>query len=87
MARRIVALLIVIVLGGNTWAGGAPADKAAPKPRDKEEYYELYQLLVDTIDQVERNYVQNMDRRELIEGAIRGVLGKLDPYSTYIGPD
>ena len=44
-------------------------------------------MLVDTIDQVERNYVTEVNRRELIESAIRGVLGKLDPYSSYIGPD
>ena len=53
----------------------------------KDDYYELYKILVDTIDQVERNYVKPIDRRELIEAAIKGVLDKLDPYSTYISPD
>ncbi|HLA86188.1 MAG TPA: S41 family peptidase, partial [Thermoguttaceae bacterium] len=41
----------------------------------------------DTLDQVERNYVKGITRRELIEAAIDGVLRKLDPYSTYITPD
>ena len=67
---------------GKTADGGA---KRAAKPVD--DYYELYQLLADTVDQVERNYVKEVDRRELIEAAIRGMLAKLDPYSTYIGPD
>jgi carboxyl-terminal processing protease len=49
--------------------------------------YELYRILVDAIDQVERNYISEVNRRELIESAIRGVLGKLDPYSSYIGRD
>ncbi len=62
-----------------------PVKPAAPKP--KEDDYKLYELLADTIDQVERNYVKEVDRRELIEAAIRGVLAKLDPYSTYIAPD
>ncbi len=53
----------------------------------EQEQYELYKLLVDTIDQVERNYVKDIDRRELFEAAIQGVLGKLDPYSAYIGPE
>ncbi len=53
----------------------------------EQEQYELYKLLVDTIDQVERNYVKDLDRRELFEAAIQGVLGKLDPYSAYIGPE
>ena len=58
---------------------------AAKKPPDDD--YELYQILADTIDQVERNYVKDVNRRELIEAAIHGVLSKLDPYSNYISPD
>jgi len=53
----------------------------------KDDYYELYKLLADTVDQVDRNYVKEVDRRELIEAAIRGVMNKLDPYSSYIGPE
>jgi len=61
--------------------------KAAHNPAIDEEYYQLYKLLVDTIDQVERNYVKKVDRRELFEAAIEGVLRKLDPHSSYISPD
>ena len=46
----------------------------------------MFQVLVDTMDQVDRNYVKEIDRRELIEAAVKGVLSKLDPYSAYIGP-
>ncbi len=62
-------------------------EEPAPSGRSEDERYELYRLLVDTIDQVERNYVNDVDRRELFEAAIQGVLGKLDPYSAYIGPE
>ena len=48
--------------------------------------YELLRLFADTLDQVERNYVQPVDRRELLEAAIRGMLTKLDPHSNYIPP-
>jgi carboxyl-terminal processing protease len=63
---------------------GAPTESARTS---KENDYDLYKTLVDTIDQVERNYVGEVDRRELIESAIRGMLNKLDPYSTYLSPD
>ncbi len=56
---------------------GGNAEKKSPQP--KEDYYELYKLLADTVDQVDRNYVKEVDRRELIEAAIRGVVAKLDP--------
>ncbi len=76
---------------------GSPAegssDKAAkqaaadpdsvPKP-PPEDYYELYRMLAETVDQVERNYIKDISRRELMEAAIEGILRKLDPYSSYI---
>ena len=63
----------------------APAGQE-PAPPAKDEYYESYKVLIDTIDEVDRNYVKPVDRRELIEAAIHGVLAKLDPYSSYISP-
>ena len=62
----------------------APADVAVR--HEYEEDYELQRLLVDTIDQIERNYVTDLSRRELIEAAIQGIIEKLDPYSNYIPP-
>src|SRR5690349_5556791 len=64
-----------------------PAAKQAQAKKPSDEDYELYQIFADTLDQVERNYVKNVSRRELMEAAIHGVLGKLDPYSNYISPD
>ncbi|HID78136.1 MAG TPA: S41 family peptidase [Planctomycetaceae bacterium] len=59
---------------------------AAQPAAQRDEEYELMRLLIDTLDQVERNYVKPVSRRELVEAAIRGILSKLDPYSSYIGP-
>ncbi len=65
---------------------GTPTRGEEPKKAD-DDYYELYQVFADTLDQVERNYVKDVNRRELMEAAIQGVLGKLDPYSSYIDRD
>ncbi|MCH5377458.1 MAG: S41 family peptidase, partial [Planctomycetes bacterium] len=53
---------------------------------DDADYYELFKLFADTLDQVERNYVKEVDRRQLVEAAIRGMLSELDQYSGYIPP-
>ncbi len=63
-----------------------PEETAAAK-REEQEFFEMYKALADTVDQVDRNYVKKVDRRELMEAAIKGVLTKLDPYSSYIGPE
>ncbi len=52
-----------------------------------DEYYELLQLFADTLDQIDRNYVKDVSRRELMEAAIQGMISKLDQYSNYIPPD
>jgi carboxyl-terminal processing protease len=65
----------------------APIARAEEPKKPTEDDYELYQIFADTLDQVERNYVKDVSRRELMEAAIQGVLGKLDPYSNYISPD
>jgi len=83
MVRRIPVLLVVVALVGGFGLAGVMADQSE---RPKEDDYELHKLLVDTLDQVERNYVKDISRRELIEAAIQGILDKLDPYSAYISP-
>lgn len=82
MARR--PLLLLLIVGFLT---GLTLPRVDASPQDDSEYYELMSVLVDTLDQVERNYVKPLERRELLEAAIRGVLTKLDPYSSYISPE
>jgi carboxyl-terminal processing protease len=50
----------------------------------EDEYYELMKVFVDTFEEIDRNYVTQVDKRELVEAAMRGMLLKLDPYSSYI---
>lgn len=66
-------------------AAKTKAEKEAEAKED-EEYYELYKVFSETMFQVESNYVKKVDRRKLMEAAIRGLLDELDPYSNYIGP-
>jgi carboxyl-terminal processing protease len=52
-----------------------------------DEYYELMKIFVDTFQQIDRNYVKDVDRKALVEAAVKGMLDKLDPYSDYISPE
>ena len=63
-----------------------PAAPAAPVTKE-EQYFELMRVFADTFEQIERNYVKDVDRRKLIEAALRGMMDELDPYSNYISPD
>jgi len=94
MARRIILSSLVLALLGiwNLPAVAAPQAEKSKEPEKstaakKEDYYELFKLLADTMDQVEQNYVKPVDRRELVEAAIQGMISKLDPYSGYVSPE
>ena len=62
-------------------------DAAADQQANSDDYYELMRVFVDTFQQIDRNYVKEIDRRELVDAAVRGMLAELDPYSNYISPD
>jgi carboxyl-terminal processing protease len=86
--------LAVLGAGLGFWIGASQADEAAPaaaaeppKATTDDEYFELMQVFVDTFDEIDKNYVKDVDRRKLVESAIRGMLADLDPYSDYISPD
>lgn len=83
--RRVGRLAIAFALLSGLASRGAVLIAADETPDPN--YYEMMKLFVDTFEQIDRNYVKEVDRRELIEAAMRGMIAKLDPYSSYIDPD
>ena len=53
----------------------------------KEEDAELYRLFVDAVEHVDRSYVQKVERRALVQNAIRGMLEQLDPFQKLLRDD
>ncbi|MBP89467.1 MAG: peptidase S41 [Planctomycetaceae bacterium] len=78
----VVLVLAASLIGTHL---SALEEEASPK-RDQDEYYELLKLFVETFNEVERNYVSQISRRELMEAAIEGMLSELDQHSDYIAP-
>ncbi len=76
--RNLLAIVMVGAVSALCWQTSQGA-----KPAD--EMMELYGLFVDAVEQVERNYVRPVDRKELLESALKGMLQDLDPHSTFIG--
>ena len=44
-------------------------------------------ILSESIDKISRYYVKPVERRQLFESGLEGMLSKLDPNSSYIAPD
>lgn len=84
----LIAVLMVLLLTPSSVVLAADKD---PKPQNEqpseEEILLLMRMFSETFEQIERNYVKGIDRRRLVEAAIRGMLQELDQYSNYISPD
>jgi carboxyl-terminal processing protease len=52
----------------------------------KETYKEL-KIFSDVIDMVQKNYVDEVESKKLIEDAIQGMVGSLDPHSSLLTPE
>lgn len=81
--RTLWALVLVLLVSP---VDAQDESKAATKSK-QDEYFELMQTFVDTFEQVDRNYVKDVDRRKLLEAALRGMIRELDPYSSFIPPE
>ena len=53
----------------------------------KTEIYETLSMFADVFERVRTDYVEEVDDKELIEAAVRGMLASLDPHSGYMGPE
>jgi carboxyl-terminal processing protease len=80
MSRTLLAWVFVLI------TTVLVAWQAAQSETVKSDEAELYRLFVDALEHVDRNYVKEVNRRELIEHAINGMLEELDPYSNFIPP-
>lgn len=76
--RRTAAGLVLV----GTLALGFWSKTDAAKPND--ELLELYGQFVDAVEKVEANYVRPVERKQLLESALNGMLQDLDPHSNYI---
>lgn len=73
----VAALVVVAVSAGCLTGARAVASQTF-------EYLELFSKVLHF---VQTNYVEEIDTKKLIEGAIKGMLSTLDPHSIYLPPD
>ncbi|MEN6319133.1 MAG: S41 family peptidase [Syntrophaceae bacterium] len=49
--------------------------------------YKNLKTFTEVLDMVQKNYVEEIESKKLIEGAINGIMKSLDPHSTYMTAD
>lgn len=78
--RRCLAILILMV----SWLAGGNLQELSA---GDEETYKGLKIFSDVIDLIEKNYVDPVDSKDLIQKAIQGMVGSLDPHSQLLPPE
>jgi carboxyl-terminal processing protease len=73
------AVLVVLTLS----LGGTSASKGV----DRSATYEQLKLFTDVLSIIQNQYVDETEPREVIYGAVRGMLRSLDPHSSFMDPE
>lgn len=82
------SLVRTLTLPAFAFAGGLVAQlltgpSADAAPQNESPYFAIGQL-GRVVAQIENDYVDPVDRRRLLEGAAKGMVGELDPHSVYL---
>jgi len=75
----VVAALLVMFIGFSSRQNCAAEGKAND--------YESIELFTDVMAIIKKSYVEEVDTKKLVYGAINGMLTSLDPHSSFMPPD
>jgi len=78
-----LVLLLVGIAAGIFLAGHWVPSVSAVSRQD----YESLEAFTNILSIVKKNYVEEVDTKNLVNGAINGMLNGLDPHSAYLTPD
>ena len=53
----------------------------------KNNLYEKIDLFGEVLENIQKDYVDDVDQSDMMDSAINGVLQSLDPYSAYMSPE
>lgn len=74
--NRVVLALLLVVLFALGWLAG--------RGTAQDGRYRDLDLFVEVLHRIEQNYVDSLAAATLVEGAVRGLLGELDPHSQFL---
>jgi carboxyl-terminal processing protease len=86
MRLRPTRALGTALLVGLAFVAGLSVNHAAAAARKGETYRPL-DVFADVLAHVENSYVEEVDERELVYGAVDGLVGRLDPHSVFLRPE
>ncbi len=86
LARRHKSKLgLLLFISAVLWVGISGVHQRLLAGTDQT--YEELKVFSDVLDIIEKNYVDPVDSKKLIRGAIRGMISSIDPHSAFLSPE
>jgi carboxyl-terminal processing protease len=86
MRPKLARVAVTSLLVGVAFFAGLSIDHVAQAARKPEAYRPL-DVFADVLAHVQNSYVEEVSQRELVYGAIDGLVGRLDPHSVFLRPE
>ena len=78
---------LILVLTFSLFFAGTIHGKAEISKEERQKTYQQLEVFANILSLLQDNYVEEIDSKETINGAIRGLLYSLDPHSSYLDPE
>ena len=85
--REKLLSVMCVVFGAALVFGGRDLPEVSARESGKSNLFEELKVFTDVLSVVKRDYVSDIENKRIVEGAIKGMLGTLDPHSGYLDPD
>jgi carboxyl-terminal processing protease len=91
MKSRILSRLVrfgwVSLVAGSFLAGLSVEHVARAARRDTSQAYRPLDVFAEALADIENSYVEEVKEKDLVYGAIEGMVSRLDPHSVFMRPD
>src|SRR6185369_5155134 len=83
--KRVLAGLVIVISTLVIFIGIGSQYRCSAEGKGSD--YESIELFTDVMAIIKKSYVEEVDTKKLIYGAINGMLASLDPHSSFMTPD
>jgi len=85
--NKKLAIALILAAGLLVYGIGLGIAELAEKPDEADDLYKELELFSDAVSIIRSDYVEEPQSKDLIYGALKGMLAALDPYSQFMDPD